>query len=622
MIVQTKNIIHAPVPPAGRTDAGFRSASKVGGNIKDVDKRSFTWKIGGEAGFGIMSTGETFARLCMRAGLNVFSYPEYPSLIRGGHNTIQVTASPDPVSAHGTTPQILIALNRATLELHLNEMSRDGIIIYDTTDLTFTDWQEKNVRRKDVQLLGFPLEDLTRAAGGQKLMRNTVALGVSCALLDIPSAHLDEVLSDAFKRKGKEIVALNSAIVMAGYNAVSAEQKKNSKWRIKSVKQKTPQVMFTGNDALAMGALQAGVQLFSAYPMTPASSILHFIAEHGPAHGVVVRHAEDEIAAIHHAIGAAYTGVRAMTATAGGGFALMTEAVGMAAMTEVGIVIVEAQRGGPSTGLPTWTEQGDLRQVLHASQGDFPRIVLAPSSHLECFTMIQEAFHLADQYQTPVIVMTDKYLAEGLRNVSVGDLKAKKIIRGKIISKVAPQPDGAWPRYRTDVADGVAPRTLPGTENGLFLANSDEHDKFGYSNEDIPVRVAQMERRARKIDDLKKHLPPPRLVGPNKAPLTIVTWGSTAGSVEAALQILEKQYGQKANVLIVTMIAPLPVTEIQKKLKGAKRTVIVEANQNGQLAGWVREQTGCTFKHAINRIDGRPFDPAELAKKFANLIKQ
>lgn len=587
------------------------------GKIKDI-----TWKIGGEAGFGIMSTGETFARICMRAGLNVFSYPEYPSLIRGGHNTMQVTASADPVTSHRLEIDLLIALNKATLDLHLNEMHRGGIIVYDTSDLTFADFKEKGVKRKDIQLLGRPMEELARAGGGQKLMRNTVALGISCALLDVPPNHLQEVLADAFKRKGKEIVAINAATVMAGYNAVSQEQAKRFAWTLTTTSQPSAQALFTGNDALAMGAIQAGCQLFSAYPMTPASSILHFMAEHGPEYGIVVRHAEDEIAAINQAIGGAYAGVRSMTATAGGGFALMTEAVGMAAMTEVGVVIVEAQRGGPSTGLPTWTEQGDLRQVLHASQGDFPRIVLAPSSHLECFTLIQEAFHLADQYQTPVIVMTDKFLAEGLRNVPIKDLKARPIVRGKILSKVATQPGGAFPRYRTDVSDGIAPRTLPGTPNGLFLANSDEHDKFGYSNEDSPERQAQMERRARKITTLKKNLPPPRVVGPTKAPLTVVTWGSSAGSVEAALQILKKEYRLDANAVIITMMTPLPVAALRKQLKASRKTVIVEGNQSGQLAGWLREQTGHVFDHAVNRFDGRPFDPAELAKKFAGLIKK
>ncbi len=581
-----------------------------------------TWKIGGEAGFGIMSTGEMFARVCLRGGLHVFTYTEYPSLIRGGHNTIQITAAPRPMPAHRTDVQVLIALNRETLDLHLAEVAPQGVIIYDTSDRTFAGFAENEVKRRDVQLLGLPLEELALAGGGIKLMRNTVALGASCALLDIPTDHLTDIIRDEFGHKGEEVVALNTKVLLAGYQAVSNQQRQNCPWSITLQEKSQEQLLLTGNDALALGALQAGCQLYSGYPMTPASSILHFLAKHGPDYGVLVRHAEDEIAAIHHAIGAAYTGVRAMTATSGGGFSLMTEAVGMAAMTEVGIVVVNAQRPGPSTGLPTWTEQGDLRQVLHASQGTFPRIVLAPSSHEECFTLIQDAFNLADQYQTPVIVLTDKYLAEGHRDVPIDALHARPITRGKLWSANDTKPNGAFRRYRTDVADGVAPRSLPGTPGGLFLANSDEHDEAGYSSETAADRIAQMERRARKIATLKKTMIPPRSLGPAGAPLTVVTWGSTAGPVEAALGILKEHYGLQANAVVVTMIAPFPSTAFDIMLQSSRQTVVVEGNRAGLFAGWVRQQTGLMFDHTINRFDGRPFDPAELAEQFAALIKR
>ena len=579
-----------------------------------------SWKIGGEAGFGIMSVGEMLARICMRAGLHIFSYPEYPSLIRGGHNTVQLTVSTTPVSAHREYVDLLIALNRATLDLHLSEMTAQSVIVYDSSDLTFKDFDPSGVEQHGVELIAMPMEDLARANGGQKLMRNTVALGATCALLDIPEDHLAEVVQDTFGRKGQDIVNLNVAVLMAGYEAITPEDSAGFPQTIKIKKQKSEQAMFTGNDALAMGAIQAGCQFYSAYPMTPASSVLHFLAEHGPSYGMIVRHAEDEIAAIHHAIGAAYAGVRAMTGSAGGGFALMTEAVGMAAMTEVGMVIVEAQRGGPSTGLPTWTEQGDLRQVLHASQGDFPRIVLAPSNHIECFMLMQEAFNLADIYQTPVVIMTDKYLAEGFRNVAIDDLQPLPINRGKIVTK-APKNDGAFPRYQADVEDGVSPRTLPGTTNGLFLANSDEHDAFGYSNEDIDNRLGQMDRRERKMKTLEQNLIPPRVVGPESAPITVVTWGSTAGSVETAAQFLRAEHGIDIKVIIITMVAPFPKEDFMAMMKDAKKTVIVEANQSGQMAGWIRQQTGVTFEYAINRYDGRPFDPVELSDQLFEISK-
>lgn len=584
--------------------------------------KDITWKIGGEAGFGIMSTGEMFAKACMRAGLHLFTYPEYPSLIRGGHNTVQVTVSPDPTPSHRVLVHILIALNKETVDLHLPEMSPQGVILYDTTDRTFKDFKPETVARHDVTVIGLPLADLAKAGGGTVLMRNTVALGASCALLDIPSDHLAEVVRDVFGHKGAEVVKLNSNILMTGYQAMNAEQRKSFPWSVSLSKHKTAQAMMTGNDAIALGAIQAGCQLFSAYPMTPATSILHTLAAHAPDYNMVVRHAEDEIGAIHHAIGAAYAGVRAMTATSGGGFSLMTEAVGLAGMTEVGVVIVDAQRPGPSTGLPTWTEQGDLRQVLHASQGDFPRIVLAPSSHEECFTLTQAAFNLADEYQTPVIVLTDKYLAEGYHNVVVDELKPLPINRGKIWPAAQEKMGEKYLRYKADVADGVVPRSFPGTPDGLFVANSDEHDEYGYSAEESANRIAQMDRRARKIGTLKEHIIPPRLIGPTKAPLTIVTWGSSAGPVEAAMQILEQEYKLKANAAIVTMIAPFPEQEVVAAMTGGQKTVIVEGNRSGKLAGWIRQQTGLSFDHAINRYDGRPFDPVALAAELAAILQK
>lgn len=590
-------------------------------NQEAATPTTITWKIGGEAGFGIMSTGEMFARVCMRAGMHVFSYPEYPSIVRGGHNTVQVTVSAEPTAAHRTSVALLVALNYETLDLHMAEMVPRGIILYDASDRTFSAFDPTTAARSDVQLIGLPFAELTKAGGGPLLMRNTAALGASCSLLGIPTDHLADVVQMMFGKKSAGVVTLNTNVLMAGYNAVTEAQRKSFSWKIVPTQHGRKMALMTGNDALALGAMQAGCQLFSAYPMTPASSILHFLAEHGPKNGMVVRHAEDEIAAVHNAIGAAYTGVRAMTATSGGGFSLMTEAVGMAAMTEVGIVIVNAQRGGPSTGLPTWTEQADLRQVLHASQGDFGRIVLAPSSHEECFTLIQRAFNLADRYQTPVVVLTDKYLAEGLRNVPVGALQPVPIDRGKVWPPAEGGTKVSYRRYPLNAPDGIAPRSLPGTPDGLFLANSDEHDEYGLSNEDIANRVGQMDRRARKFQTLQQHLIAPRLIGTPNAPLTVVTWGSSAGPVEAALSILQNTHGKEANAIVVTMIAPLPADALLFAIRKSKRVVIAEGNQGGQLAGWIRQQTGITFHLAINRYDGRPFDPAELARQFAEIIK-
>ncbi|MBI5467001.1 MAG: 2-oxoacid:acceptor oxidoreductase subunit alpha [Candidatus Kerfeldbacteria bacterium] len=577
-----------------------------------------TWKIGGEAGFGIMSTGEMFAKTCIRAGLYVIDYPEYPSLIRGGHNTDQVTVSAKPLWSHRRPVNILVALNRETIDRHVNELTPNGVIVYDSTDISFTGFNPMDVDRRDVHIISLPLEDLARAAGGQKLMRNTVALGATFGLLRLDLNLPRAVVSDTFSAKGEAIVKLNLGVLQAGYDAITARQADLFPWDIVLQKSAPARMLVTGNDALAIGALQAGCQFYAAYPMTPASSLLHFLAEHGPAEGLVVRHSEDEIAAINQTIGAAYTGVRAMCGTAGGGFSLMTEAVGLAGMTEVGLVIIEAQRGGPSTGLPTWTEQGDLRQVLHASQGDFLKIVMAPTTPTECVTMIQQAFNLADRYQTPVIVMTDKYLAEMHAAV---DLPIPKIPidRGLIASASELKKETAFRRYRIDSTDGVSPRTLPGTADGLFLANSDEHDEFGFSNEDADIRLGQMDRRERKRQTLAASLPTPELIGPGKADLTIVTWGSSYGPVREAVQQLADQRIATCNILPITFINPLP-PGLGERLRACTQTIMVEANQSGQLAGWIKEQTGHDFDHHIRRYDGRPFDPDELVTELQAIM--
>lgn len=578
------------------------------------------WKIGGEAGFGIMSTGAIFAKTCMRAGLRVFEYPEYPSLIRGGHNTDQVYASTNDVYAQRREVNILVALNKETLTAHLDEVTANGVILYDTSDRTFASFDPASIGRKDIRVYGLAMANLAIQAGGQKLMRNTIALGATFALLSLDFVFPATVVHDMFAHKSEALAKLNVDILRAGYAAITNDQAANFPWDIVPLATSSPQMLLTGNDAISLGAIQAGCLFYAAYPMTPASSILHFLAEYGPTYGMVIRHAEDEIGVINETIGAAYTGVRAMCGTAGGGFSLMTEAVGMAGMTEVGIVVIEAQRGGPSTGLPTWTEQGDLRQVLHASQGDYMKIVLAPGNHQQCFELTQQAFNLAERYQTPVIVMTDKYLAEGHMSIDRLTGRVGQLDRGQIATAADLHDQPHYQRYRTDVADGISPRSLPGTPNGLFLANSDEHDEYGLSNEDSPMRLAQMDKRQRKEEDLLKHIPAPRLIGPAKADLTIVTWGSSLGPCQAAVDMLHQQHHLQVNILPITWVNPFPAEAVKAIISQAAATVMVEGNQSGQMEGWIRQQTGHTFERHIRRYDGRPFDPAELCRHLAEMI--
>lgn len=575
------------------------------------------WKIGGAAGFGIMASGAIFAKTCMRAGLHVFDYSEYPSLIHGGHNSYQVYAAPRQIWAHRTAVNILVALDRTTVDQHLDELTPGGIIVYDRSDPSFDGWHPDG-KRSDVTFYGLPLAPLAVRAGGQKLMRNTVAIGATFALLSLDFDFPAAVVRDMFNAKGEQVAVANVAVMRAGYQAISPDQAAACPWDLNPRPNPPAQMLVAGNEAIGLGAIQAGCKFYAGYPMTPSTTLLHFMAEHGPAYNIVVRQAEDEIGVINETIGAAYTGVRAMCATAGGGFSLMTEAVGLAGMTEVGLVIVEAQRGGPSTGLPTWTGQDDLRQVLHASQGDFLKIVLAPADVEDCFAFGQEAFNLAERYQTPVIIMTDKYLAESHASVPPFHHRAG-LDRGRVL-RPEDVANTEFRRYRTDVDDGISPRTLPGTPNGLFLANSDEHDPYGYSNEEASMRLAQIDKRARKTAAAAASLPSPRLIGPAKADVTLVSWGSSLGPVKEAARFLHADHHLTANIIPLTVINPFPAAVVSELIRSARTTIMVEANQTGQMAGWIRQHTGLTLDHQLLRYDGRPFDPVGLTKDILHLV--
>ncbi|MBI2984593.1 MAG: 2-oxoacid:acceptor oxidoreductase subunit alpha [Candidatus Kerfeldbacteria bacterium] len=582
-------------------------------------KNTFSWKIGGEAGFGIMASGTIFAKTCLRAGLQIFDYSEYPSLIRGGHNTYQVYVAPQPVRAWRAAVNILVALNRETVDQHLAEVSPGGAVVFDPGEYSFRDFRPAALGRDDIRWHPVSLGQISVDHGGELYMRNTVALGATFALLSVNFSFPAAVVKDLFMAKGQAVVDLNLALLRAGYQAIDSEAARHFPWDLDPLPSPEPPLYLAGNEAIALGALQAGCKFYAAYPMTPSSTILHFLAEHGPTYGMVVRHAEDEIGVINETIGAAYAGVRAMCGTAGGGFSLMTEAVGLAGMTEVGVVIIEAQRGGPSTGLPTWTEQADLRQVLHASQGDFLKIVLAPGDVEECFELTQLAFDLAERYQTPIIIMTDKYLAES--HVGVPRFRTVLPVDRGLVRRSEELPPGDRFRRYDPAADGVAPRTLPGTPGGLFVANSDEHDRYGFSEEGVANRLAQMNRRARKEAMVLRGLPHPTLVGPAKADLTIVSWGSTKGVVSEARAILTQRYHLQTNHLHLWLVNPFPATAVDTLLSRARTTVMVEGNQSGQMAGWIRQHTGRQFDHHLRQYDGRPFEPEKLAGQLQALIR-
>ena len=411
----------------------------------------------------------------------------------------------------------------------------------------------------------------------------------------------------------------NIKALKAGYDYARQNFGNNFKYRLKSVG-KGGRLFMSGNEAISAGSIKSGLKFFAAYPMTPASSILHTMASFEKDYNIVVKHTEDEIAAMNMVVGANFAGVRAMTATSGGGFALMVEAFGLAAQTETPLVVVNAMRPGPATGMATHSGQGDLRFVLHAAPDDFPRIVVAPGTVDECYYLTFHAFNLAEKYQLPVVILTDKYLGESFRTVEPfrTDLKVE---RGQLATKEQLESlanNGGYLRYKvTD--SGVSLRTIPGQAGGEHVASSYEHDEEGFEREEEENKNKMAAKRSRKLEEATKEIPPPMFIGPDDADLTIVGWGSTKGPVLEAMRILQRD-GIKTNFLQIIFVSPFPTKHVEAVLKRAKLVVDVEGNQTAQMASVIREKTGIEIENKILKIDGRPFSPEELATQFKELL--
>ncbi|NOX97460.1 MAG: 2-oxoacid:acceptor oxidoreductase subunit alpha [Nitrospirae bacterium] len=569
-------------------------------------KNKLNWKIGGEAGYGIMVTGQVFSRIFSRSGFYVFDYVEYPSLIRGGHNSYHVTVSGKELFSLEKSLDLLVALNKDTIERHKDTLTPGAAILYDEEEIELS---PEEFSSQEIKLYPLALAKLAREAGGEKLMRNTVTLGASLAIVGYDLDTLAEILEDTFKKKGEEVIKINIAVARAGFNYVRRNFPDDFKHKLKKISS-SKRLLLNGSEAVSLGAIKAGCKFCAAYPMTPASGVLHYLASQEEKFNLVVKHAEDEIAVINMAAGASFAGVRAIVATSGGGFSLMVEGLGLAACVETPLVIVEAQRPGPSTGLPTWTGQGDLKFLLSASQGDFPHIVIAPGDVEECFYLTMEAFNIADKYQTPVMLLIDKYLTEGHTAVEKLDASRVKVDRGLLLSREELLKKKDFKRYEI-TPSGVSARSFPSREGGIFNANSDEHTEYGFSSDDAGVRTAMMDKRMRKLESLAKELPPPKLHGPKEAQDTVVGWGSTKGPILSALRRLSEE-GVEAKFLQLTYLSPFPSEFVEDILEKSRKVIVVENNQTGQLAGLIREKTGIEIKLKVLKYDGRPFFPEEL----------
>ncbi len=563
-------------------------------------------KIAGIAGDGILNAGlMMFAKTAKRAGLYVFSSAEYPSLIRGGHNHLNVRVSHKPIHSQVYEIDLLVALNKESIEKHASLLSKNGAIIYDAAQ---TKGVEELVSKE--KLFDVPLLDFANKAGG-RIMKNTVAMGAVFGLLNFDFVLLENAIKSTFLKKGEKIVNDNLAAAKMGYDHAK-QNYPNFPFELKE-NGKDENIFVSGHEAVSLGAVKAGCKLIAAYPMTPASSVMTTLEKFAVDANLVVKQAEDEIAAMNMAVAANYAGIRAITATSGGGFALMVEAFGMAMQMETPLVAIESMRPGPATGMATHTGQGDLRFLLHNATDEAPRVIVAPGCANEAFYLTTEAFNIAEVWQLPVIILTDKYLGESYFTVKPFDDSKYKVNRGKLLTTSAPE---GYKRFEI-TKDGVSQRAVPGVIGGMHTATSYEHDEYSFECEDEHNKVAMSQKRFRKLELLAKELPQPEIVGEKNAEYTVVSWGSTKYPILQAIDYLNEE-GIKVNFLQINYISPFPSETVGKLLNG-KKTILVENNQSGQLAGIIRELTGINIDYKILKYDGRPFFPSEIKKGIKNI---
>jgi 2-oxoglutarate ferredoxin oxidoreductase subunit alpha len=581
----------------------------------------FAIGIGGEAGQGIATPGDILARIFARRGLNLNAYNAYQSIIRGGHTFLTIRASDGHVRSMGDKLDVLIPLNQDAMDRHLNLLRAGACVLFDAEKI------KPGTPADGVQLCPLPTKQLT---AGNKLAGNTVAIAATLQMLGIEFKALEDALARIFKRKGDAVIAENTGFARAGYDYAAATFKP---FPFKAPNLGKGNAVLTGNMALAMGGIAAGVKFYAAYPMSPSTGVLMYMASHARQLDIMVRQVEDEIGVMNMVIGAAQTGCRAMCATSGGGFALMTEAIGMAGMIETPVVCIDVQRAGPATGVPTKTEQGDLWQALGAGQGDFPRIIVAPSDQLDAFRSIPELFNLCDKFQCPGLVLSDLLISEGTTSIDPNELNFNPTIdRGEtifpetVVNEEAQNPfgganDNAYLRYKyTD--SGISPRAVPGTPGHIHVVATDEHDEDGTLISDEftnpTKRRLMVEKRALKMEAVLSHIAAPKLVGPASAAVTLVGWGSTEGVIREAVEKLAGEEGIVANQLAIKWIVPFHVDEITRLLSGSKKIIVVENNYSGQFARYLRSETGIAAHGHIRKYDGEPFMPHHIV----NAVKE
>lgn len=558
--------------------------------------------IGAPAGLGVMTAGLLLSKTLLKAGYFVYDYQEYPSLIKGGNNSYFINFNNREIRSAKREIDILVCLDKLTYDIHEKNLSRDAVVIYNKNKF--------ELKRG----IGVPATDLVKKLNAPEITINNLFLGVVCKLLKVDLQILNEYVEKQFDEKHKDLVDENLLTVKAGYDFIDAQQiNESADIRSQSTKIQAKNVigsriMISGNEAISLGTIKADCRFYCAYPMTPSSAILHYLAAHQEQTGMIVKHPEDEISALNMAIGASFAGVRSAVGTSGGGFALMVEAVGLAGMTETPVVIFMGMRTGPSTGLPTYTGQGDLNFILNTSHGEFPRVVICPGDAEEMFYLTERAFNVADLLQTPVFVLFDKMLGESHENVELNEMGEHKIPVLRFKTNWSDKTNKTYKRYLL-TEDGASERSIPGEENGQYLANSYEHDEDGFATESVDMTRYQMDKRMKKYDLIFEHqkdlgLRMTKYFGAENPDLLIVSWGSNKGVIRDTIDAMPDK---KIGFLQIVCAEPLDTTKVKKYLQSAKKVVGIECNYQGQMCELIHAKTGIEIENRLLKYDGRQF---------------
>ena len=548
--------------------------------------------IGGAAGQGIDTVTGILAKVLKKSGYSVFMTKDLMSRVRGGHNFTLLRFGNDKIQSHTMRLSGIVALDENTVRLHQDKLEKDGFILCDS-----------GVKEESAQMIKLNMNDMAKEMGNPKVS-GTIAVGALLKLFGESLEAADEILAIEIK---EQYLEMNKLAIRKGYGLIEK--------RFEHLGGSfSENMLLTGSEAIGLGAISAGLRFYTAYPMSPSTSIMVYVASKSIEAGIVVEQAEDEIAAINMAIGASYAGARSMTSTSGGGFSLMVEALGLAGIAEIPVVIVNVQRPGPATGLPTRTEQADLKFMISASQGEFPRMVIAIRDHTDAFYQTARAFDIAERYQIPVIILADQYLCDGYATVEKFDTGSVRV------ASYAKTAKGSYRRYSI-TEDGISPRLIPGLSEHLVEIDSDEHDELGRITESALVRIQMVDKRARKLQKLKQELQEPEFIGADGFDTLLIGWGSTYGPIKEALGILNEKSNGRYAALVFADVYPLPQKLLKEKAAAAKRVINVEQNSTGQFADLIREQTGIACDASVLKYDGRQISGDEIADRLLKEVK-